>query len=95
MYYSWVPVIHSWIMPPQYDLIYMNEGKQLTSEERDELKELTQKLMYFVRKNKSIAFNDLKGEGEFVDEMVEFYPSLFKKKMFKYHKKFEDYWKKQ
>ncbi len=92
-YYSWVPPMHSWIMPPQYDLIYLKENKQITEQEREEMKDLIKQIMYLVRKNKSIAFNNLKGEGEFVDELVEFDKKIFHKTLYKFNKKFEDYWK--
>lgn len=95
MYYSWVPVIHSWIMPPQYDLIYLNENKQINEKEREELKDIVKVLMYFVRKNKRIAYDDKKSEGEFLDELVDYHKSTFKKFIFNYNKKFEKYWEKE
>ncbi len=96
-FYGWVGEIYSWIYTPQMDLIHGHEGKRLSEQEKKELLNMIDRIMYLVRKNKRIAFQGLieKQEGEFVDELVEFDKKYFNPFMLKYHKKFENIWKQE
>src|SRR3989344_1269540 len=92
-FYGWVGVIHSWVFPPQMDLIYSNESKNLTKEERKELYSMIDKIMYLVRKNKRIAFENSSEESKFIDEVIDFDKKIFSPFMSKYLKRFEEFWK--
>lgn len=90
-YSNWISIIHAWLMPPQFDLIYLNENKQLTEDERKELKSWLIQVMYLLRKNKEVFYQDDLAKGNYIDELVEF-NEFHKKIMIKYHKKFKEYW---
>jgi hypothetical protein len=95
-YYSWIGFIHSLIMPSPQDMIYTSEHKELDSNEKKELFGMIKKIMYLVRKCKRLAFEKSKEEeGMFIDELVKFDNEYFNPLMLKYHKKFEDAWKKE
>ena len=90
--YSWVSVLHSWIMPNPQDMIYSAEAKKLSQEEKQEIYQLIAKIMYFVRKSKRLSFEETSEEGKFIDELTEFDRGEFSEIMKKYHKKFESFW---
>lgn len=97
-HFSWIPQLHSWLMPSPYDLANSNESKKLSDKEKQEIKELISRIIYFVRKNKRIGIeknsqNPIKEEGEFIDEIVEFDKKEFSPLIIKLHKKFEKAWK--
>lgn len=94
--YSWLNDLYGWLYPPPTDLIHLNEGKSLTQEERKEVLEMLELIIYLFRKNKRIAFQGLdpEEEGKFVDELVEFKKTKFTPFMTKYHLKMEAIWKK-
>ena len=96
-FYGWVGEIYSWIYPPQMDIVHINESKKISQEERKEFLLMISRIMYLVRKNKKIAFNQLKKdeEAKFVDELVKFDEDFFNPFMLKYHKRFEDVWKEE
>ena len=72
----------------------MSEANKLGEEEKKEITRIISKIMYFVRKNKRIAFEDKRiEEGKLIDELVEFDKNEFTPAMTKYHKKFESDWK--
>lgn len=95
--HSWVGELHAWAYPPQMDMIHINEHNQLSEEERKEVLKMIDQIMYFVRKNKRIGFqeNVKKGEKEYLIELVEFKKNKFRPFMEKYHKKFEKFWKEE
>ncbi|MBU2616134.1 MAG: hypothetical protein KKC19_03450 [Nanoarchaeota archaeon] len=92
---GWLGELYSWIYPGQMDIIHLNENKQISKEERQEILDMIDRIMYLVRKNKRIAFDGLKPEeeGAFVDEIIIFRKEYFNPFMLKYHKKFEKLWK--
>jgi hypothetical protein len=90
---SWIPELNVLIFPAPYDLIRLNESKILTQQEKNEITEIISRIFYIYRKHKRIAFEDLKGEGEFVDELVNFDKAYFNPFMLKYHKKLEKFWR--
>ena len=92
---SWVSELHSWIFPQSYDLIHTNEAKVLSPQDRKEILNMIDRLMYLLRKNKRIAFDNLKGEGEFLDELVNFNKTHFNSFALKYNLKLEEFWKKE
>jgi hypothetical protein len=94
--YSWAGLLHPWTMPPAYDMIYSNENKQISEEERKEIMQMIADIMYIVRKNKRIAFeeNNKEDEGKFIDEILKFEKEKFVPFLIKFHKKFEDFWEK-
>ncbi|MEM4719709.1 MAG: hypothetical protein QXG18_02500 [Candidatus Pacearchaeota archaeon] len=96
-YYSWLSEFYSWLYPQPPDAIHINESKKLSSEERKELLNLIERIMYLIRKNKRIVFEGLKKEveGKFIDELVEFDKKYFTPILFKFNKKFEDSWKEE
>ncbi len=93
-FYSWIPELYVWLYPDPMDIIHLNESKKLSDEEKKEILSIIDKIMYFVRKTKRIAFEGLikREEGKFVDELVEFYKKDFNPFMLKYHKKLEKIW---
>ncbi len=97
IFYGWISELYSWIYPNPMDLIHTTESKQLSKEDKEEILEMIDKIMYLARKNKRIAFEGLvkKQESEFVDELVEFDKKYFNPFMLKYHKKFEKLWGKR
>jgi hypothetical protein len=94
-FYGWVGEMYAWLYPAPMDIIHMHESKALSDEEKQEIMEMIERIMYLVRKNKRIAFEGLIEEGKFVDELVEFGRENFKPFMLKYHKKFESFWKEE
>jgi len=92
-FYSWMQELLLWNLPSPYDAVHMNEGKKINPYEKEEVGAMIARIMYLVRKNKRIAFQELKGEGEFIDELVEFNKKHFTPFMVKYNQKFEEYWK--
>jgi hypothetical protein len=92
---SWIGTMHQWLMPNPQDMIFMSEANKLTKEEKEEITMMVSKIMYFVRKNKRIAFEEEKTEeGTIIDELVKFSKEEFDSFMLKYHKKMESAWKK-
>ncbi len=92
-YSSWIGTLHNWIIPNPHDMMAINEASKLTEDEKNEINKTINKIMYFIRKNKRIAFEkNKKEEGPFIDELIQ-YSKEFTKFMAKYHKKFEIIWK--
>ena len=72
-YYSWMGEFHAWIMPPPGNIITHTEYKAFLEDEKEIVKFLIKKTMYFFRKDKLNAFkDDYKKMGETIDEMVEY-----------------------
>ncbi len=96
-FHSWLNELYSWVYPAPMDIIHSNESKKLTKEERKEVIELIDRIMYLVRKNKRIAFKGLIGkeEADFIDELVEFDKKHFNPFMLKYNDKFEKLWEEE
>jgi hypothetical protein len=94
--FSWINELYSWLYPAPTDIIRLNEGKTLTQDERKEIHQIIEKIMYFARKNKRMAFEGLEDneEGRFVDEIMDFKQKMFKPFMAKYLKRFENLWDK-
>ncbi len=93
-FYSWVGVLHSFIMPSPSDMIYSSESKKLNKADKEEIFNLMKGIMYLTRKSKRILFErDRKSESGVFDELVEFDKCEFSPLMAKYHKKLEDAWK--
>ena len=93
-FYAWIGTMHQWLMPNPQDMIFMSEANKLGEEEKKEITRIISKIMYFVRKNKRIAFEDKRiEEGKLIDELVEFDKNECTPAMTKYHKKFESDWK--
>lgn len=92
---SWISDLYSWVYPQPMDIIHMHESKKLSQEEKKEILEMIDRIMYLIRKNKRIAFEglDKKEEADFVDGLVSFSKNKFKPFMLRYHKKFEKVWK--
>ncbi|MCK5150110.1 hypothetical protein KAJ87_04255 [Candidatus Pacearchaeota archaeon] len=95
--HGWLGELYSWVYPGQMDIIHMHETKKLSKEEKKEILDMIDRIMYLVRKNKRIAFDGLKPEeeGPFVDELIEFDKRYFNPFMLKYHKKFEKVWEEE
>ena len=36
-FYSWMPNLHSWIFPQNYDAVFSNESKQFSQQEKNEI----------------------------------------------------------
>ena len=96
-YSSWLNELYSWLYPQQLDLIHLSESKKISQEERKELLNLVDRIMYLIRKNKRIAFDGLKkeDEGNFVDELVEFDKKFFTPTILKFNKKAEFFWQEE
>ena len=96
-FYGWITELYSWVNPSPYDIIHINENKKLSKEEKQEILSMIDKIMYFVRKNKRIAFKGLikKEESDFIDELVKFDKESFNLFMLKYHEKFEMIWEEE
>lgn len=94
-FHGWITQLYAWIYPAPTDIIHLNESGKLSKEERKEIIEMIDKIMYLVRKNKRIAFDGLgkKEESSFIDELIKFDKKYFNPFMLKYHKKFEKIWK--
>ncbi len=93
-FYSWLGILHSWLMPSPQDMIFMSEANKLDENEKNQVKKIVSYIMYLVRKNKRIEFQrDNAKKGEFIDEMINFGKGDFTKFMIKFHKKFELAWK--
>lgn len=92
---NWLGELYSWVYSGQIDVIHLNESKKLSKEEKQEILDMIERIMYLVRKNKRIAFDGLKPEeeGAFIDEIMKFKKEQFKPFMLKYHKKFEKAWR--
>ncbi len=95
VYSSWLSEFYSWLYPQPTDSIHLHESKKLTQEERKEILNLIERIMYLIRKNKRIAFDNLNEKGRFVDELVEFDKKYFNPFLLKFSKKFEDFWKEE
>jgi len=92
-FYSWVGVLHSFIMPSPSDMISSSESKKFSKADKEEIFNLMKGIMYLTRKSKRILFErDKKAESAVLDELVEFDKSEFSPLMAKYHKKLEDAW---
>lgn len=96
--FSWIPQLHSWLMPSPYDLPHSNETKNLSESEKEEIKQLISRIMYFKRKNKRIGVEKdstkpIKEEGDFIDELIKFDKKEFTPQITKFLKKFEKLWK--
>jgi hypothetical protein len=96
-FYSWINEIYMWVYPNHMDMIHINENRKLSQEDKKEILAIIDRIMYFLRKNKRIAFagNSVKEEGEIIDEMMEFNKKQFTPMMFKFNKKFEELWKEE
>lgn len=94
-FYCWVTELYSWVYPAPMDIIHLHENKKVSEEERQEILDMIDKIMYLVRKTKRIAFEGLikEKEGSCVDELVKFNKKYFCPFMLKYHKKFEKVWR--
>jgi len=94
--YSWISSLHSLVFPSQ-DLISMNESKPISPEGRKEIMKIMSKIMYFSRKNKRIAFSKEfeQQEGEFIDEIMDFYKKTFVPFMYKNQLELEQFWQKE
>jgi len=94
--YAWLSGLHSLVFPSQ-DLISMHESKTISQEERKEIMKIMSKIMYFTRKSKRIAFtkNYAQLEGEFVDEIIDFYKKIFVPFMHKNQLQLENFWQKE
>lgn len=95
--YGWLSELHNWFLPSPNNLITVTEGKTVTAEEKKEISGMIDKIMYFVRKNKRIAFEGLKKgeEGALIDEIADFNKNEFVPFMLRYNLKFEKVWKEQ
>ncbi|RMD45990.1 hypothetical protein D6829_00690 [Candidatus Pacearchaeota archaeon] len=96
---SWISQLYSWVYPAPTDAIHLHESKSIKKEEREEIIKIIDYLMYFTRKNKKIAFcmgkEQDRMEGEFIDEVLDFYRGKFLKFIKKYLSKFENFWKEE
>lgn len=93
--YSWTGVLHAWLMPPPYDMIFSNEKKEIGDEDRKEIMQILSKIMFFLRKSKRIELELNKNlQVKLVDELISFDEKLFKPFLIKYNKRLEDYWSK-
>ena len=92
---SWIGELYSWVSPQPMDMIRINESKNLLQDEKKELLEIIDRIMYLVRKNKRIAFKGFvkQEEADFIDELASFSKEKFRPVMLKYHEKFEQVWK--
>lgn len=96
-FYSWISEIYSWVYPGPMDIVHINENKKLSPEDKKEILNMIDRIMYLVRKNKRIAFEGLnnKEESDFIDELVEFDKRYFNPFMLKFHSKLEKVWKEE
>jgi hypothetical protein len=79
-YYSWLNELHGWFMPVQGNAITHTETKGLKDEDREIIKFLMKKAMYFYREDKINGINhDKKAMGKLVDEMVKDSKDFFDK----------------
>jgi hypothetical protein len=94
-YYSWLNELHAWFMPVQGNAIVHTEAKGLKDEDREVVKFLIKKAMYFYRADKINGINhDKKAMGKLIDEMVKDSKDFFDKlKMIL--EKSRDVWKKE
>lgn len=92
---SWIAELYVWVAPSPTDMIRVTENKILSQEDKKEVLEIIDYIMYLVRKNKRIAFQGFvkKEEADFIDELVSFSKKRFNPTMAKYNEKFENVWK--
>lgn len=95
--YGWINTLYAWVYPAPMDIVYINESKKLSKEERTEILFMMDRIMYLVRKNKRIAFEGLikEEESKFIDELVDFDKKYFNPFMLKFNKKFEKAWREE
>lgn len=94
---SWIPDIYLWVHPQQTKRIQTYKIKKISKEEKREMEEMLDEIMYLSRKNKRLTFKGLKkeDESEFIRELIRFDKEKFTPFISKYYKKFEKVWKEE
>jgi len=78
-YYSWIDQLHAWLNPGMTNMITNNETKYFNEQDREKMKILISKAMYFLRKDKLNGIKkDNAGMGNLIDEMVSSRNDFFK-----------------
>lgn len=94
-FYSWMNELHAWFMPPPGNVIVHTESKSFTEEDRETIKYLVRKGMYFYRADKINGINhDKEAMGKQIDEMLT-EGKVFLEKLKTILEKSRDTWKKE
>ncbi len=94
-FYSWMNELHAWFMPPPGNVIVHTEVKGLDEKDKETVKYLIKKGMYFYRADKINGINhDKKAMGLLVDQMVSEGKDFFDKLKIILEKS-RDVWKKE